>query len=133
MLDTTIPHKLTELRNKRDERLVRMWDTTKRLRATVKGAFGDDSSEYGLVGGTRMKARAGGPLASRWRKPARSSDTVIQNSDPVPAAIAAARRLKHDRRMACGPCAGRVSPLVVMCGFSREGKSSLENSLVATS
>src|SRR5215510_3173149 len=56
MPDTTIPHKLTELRNKRDERLVRMWDTTKRVRATVKGTYGDDSSEYSLVGGTRMKA-----------------------------------------------------------------------------
>src|SRR5262245_43021288 len=43
---------LTDLRNKRDERFTRMWDTIKRVRATVKGAYGDDSFEYELVGGT---------------------------------------------------------------------------------
>lgn len=48
---------LTGLRNKRDERLAGMWDTVKRVRATVKGTYGDDSSEYELVGGTRMSER----------------------------------------------------------------------------
>ena len=48
---------LTNLRNKRDERLAGMWDTIKRVRATVKGTYGDDSSEYQLVGGTRMSER----------------------------------------------------------------------------
>src|SRR5690349_8401905 len=48
---------LTNLRNKRDERLAGMWDTVKRVRATVKGTYGDDSSEYELVGGTRMSER----------------------------------------------------------------------------
>jgi len=48
---------LTELRDKRDERLVRMWDATKRVRATIKGTYGDDSSEYKLVGGTRMSEK----------------------------------------------------------------------------
>ena len=39
-----------------------LWDTIKRVRATVKGAYGDDSSEYELVGGTRV---------SEHRRPAR--------------------------------------------------------------
>jgi hypothetical protein len=42
---------LADLRNKRDERLTQMWDALKRVRATVKGVYGDDSSEYKLVGG----------------------------------------------------------------------------------
>ncbi|HJZ47095.1 MAG TPA: hypothetical protein VKE41_08005 [Roseiflexaceae bacterium] len=48
---------MTDLRNKRDERLIRIWDVVKRARATVKGAYGDDSSEYELVGGTRVSER----------------------------------------------------------------------------
>ena len=48
---------LTDLRTKRDERMARMWDTVKRTRATVKGAYGDDSTEYKLIGGTRMSER----------------------------------------------------------------------------
>jgi hypothetical protein len=34
-----------------------MWDALKRVRATVKGVYGDDSSEYDLVGGTRLSER----------------------------------------------------------------------------
>jgi hypothetical protein len=48
---------LADLRNKRDERLVHMWDGIKRLRATVKGIYGDDSPQYALIGGTRMSER----------------------------------------------------------------------------
>ncbi|HET9224150.1 MAG TPA: hypothetical protein VFO07_16680 [Roseiflexaceae bacterium] len=48
---------LTDLRTKRDERMIRVWDTVKRTRATVKGAYGDDSTEYKLIGGTRMSER----------------------------------------------------------------------------
>ncbi len=48
---------MTEIRNKRDERLAQMWDTVKRVRASVKGAYGDDSTEYELVGGTRRSER----------------------------------------------------------------------------
>src|SRR5262249_21124689 len=48
---------LIDLRNRRDERLVDMWDTIKRVRATIKGTYGDNSSEYELVGGTRMSER----------------------------------------------------------------------------
>ena len=48
---------LMNLRNRRDEQLASVWETTKRVRATVKGAYGDDSSEYEIVGGTRMSER----------------------------------------------------------------------------
>jgi hypothetical protein len=34
-----------------------LWDCVKRLRATVKGVYSDDSSEYDLVGGTRLSDR----------------------------------------------------------------------------
>ena len=43
--------------NQRDERLTQMWDAIKRVRATVKGVSGDDSSEYELMGGTRLSER----------------------------------------------------------------------------
>jgi hypothetical protein len=55
---------LTDLRNQRDARLTSVWDTVKRGRAIVKGAYGDDSSAYELVGGTRMSER---------RRPARKA------------------------------------------------------------
>jgi hypothetical protein len=48
---------LTDLRNKRDEQLTQMWDAIKRVRATVKGVYGDNSSQYELVGGTRLQER----------------------------------------------------------------------------
>ena len=41
----------TELRNKRDALCDEMWDKVKRVRASVKGLYGDDSSEYEMVGG----------------------------------------------------------------------------------
>jgi hypothetical protein len=33
------------------------WDKLKPVRSTVKGLYGDDSSQYELVGGTRMSDR----------------------------------------------------------------------------
>jgi hypothetical protein len=56
----------------RDVRLARMWDTLKRVRATVKGTYGDESSEYELVGGTRLSQRrrpARGTRMSQRRRP----------------------------------------------------------------
>lgn len=53
----TLEKQLTELRNKRDEQLIGMWDAIKRVRATVKGIYGDDSSQYELVGGKRLSER----------------------------------------------------------------------------
>jgi hypothetical protein len=48
---------LMNLRNRRDAQTASIWDIVKRVRATVKGMYGDDSSEYELVGGTRMSDR----------------------------------------------------------------------------
>lgn len=49
--------RLIELRNRRDEQIAGIWQVVKRARATVKGIYGDDSSEYEIVGGTRMSER----------------------------------------------------------------------------
>ena len=48
---------ITNLRNKRDQHLIGIWESVKRARSTVKGMYGDDSSEYDLVGGKRMSER----------------------------------------------------------------------------
>jgi hypothetical protein len=56
---------ITDLRNKRDQRLLGIWETIKRARTIVKGTYGDDSSEYELVGGKRMSERR-----KSMRKPA---------------------------------------------------------------
>jgi len=47
----------TEAMNLRDDAVARINDLTKRVRAAVKGAYGDDSTEYELVGGTRLSDR----------------------------------------------------------------------------
>ena len=41
---------LTDLRNQRDALYEGMWDKVKRVRAAVKGIYGDDSSQYEMVG-----------------------------------------------------------------------------------
>jgi hypothetical protein len=48
---------LIDLRNQRDDRLSTIWDMVKRTRATIKGTYGDDSTEYELVGGKRLSDR----------------------------------------------------------------------------
>jgi len=48
---------LTDLRNRRDALFVSIWDKLKRVRAGVKGIYGDDSSQYEMIGGTRMSER----------------------------------------------------------------------------
>ena len=57
--DQIIPLKsqLTNLRNQRDATYYSLWDLVKRVRAGVKGNFGDDSSQYEMVGGTRLSER----------------------------------------------------------------------------
>ena len=59
---------LVDLRNQRDALLKDLWDSVKRVRAAVKGTFGDDSSEYEMVGGTRLSER---------KRPTRSQDTAL--------------------------------------------------------
>ncbi len=48
---------LTNLRNQRDELLASVWDKVKRVRSGVKAIYGDDSSQYEMVGGTRASER----------------------------------------------------------------------------
>ena len=48
---------ITDLRNKRDAIYDSLWDKTKRVRNAVKGLYGDDSSEYEMVGGKRLSER----------------------------------------------------------------------------
>jgi hypothetical protein len=48
---------LTNARNQRDALLYGMWDKVKRVRAGVKANYGDDSSQYEMVGGTRLSER----------------------------------------------------------------------------
>ncbi len=48
---------LTDLRNQRDAISQNMWDKIKRIRMGVKAKYGDDSSEYEMVGGTRLSDR----------------------------------------------------------------------------
>ena len=48
---------LTDLRNKHEALNVSMWDKVKRARAGIKAAYGDDSSQFEMVGGTRASDR----------------------------------------------------------------------------
>jgi hypothetical protein len=48
---------ITELRNQRDAAAEDLWDRVKRARTGVKSVFGDNSSEYEVVGGIRMGDR----------------------------------------------------------------------------
>ncbi len=51
---------LMDLRNQRDDQFLDIWDSVKRVRSTIKGAYGDDAPRsISLVGGTRISERAG--------------------------------------------------------------------------
>ena len=45
---------LADKRNQREQLCIAIWDKVKRVRASVRGIYGDDSTQYELVGGTRM-------------------------------------------------------------------------------
>lgn len=49
--------RFTDLRNQRDNLGLDLWDKVKRVRAGVKSLFGDDSSQYEMMGGTRISDR----------------------------------------------------------------------------
>jgi hypothetical protein len=65
-----LKNQLTNLRNQRDATYYSLWDAVKRVRAGIRGCFGDDSSQYEMVGGTRLSERK---AARRTATPA--SDT----------------------------------------------------------
>jgi hypothetical protein len=48
---------LTDMRNQRDTLYTELWDKLKRVRNGVKANYGDDSSQYEMVGGTRRSER----------------------------------------------------------------------------
>ena len=52
-----IEAQLTNLRNQRDALHEELWDKIKRVRNGVKANYGDDSSEYEMIGGTRRSER----------------------------------------------------------------------------
>jgi hypothetical protein len=53
----SLENQMVALRNQRDALQAAAWDKVKRFRAGVKASYGDDSSEYEQVGGTRMSDR----------------------------------------------------------------------------
>ena len=63
----TLETQLTNLRNQRDALFVSIWDKVKRVRASFKGIYGDDSSQSEMVGGTRLSER---------KSPARKASTT---------------------------------------------------------
>jgi hypothetical protein len=54
---TDLENKLTDLRNQREASNEALWDIVKRARASFKGLYGDDSSQFEMVGGTRVSDR----------------------------------------------------------------------------
>ena len=55
--------RLTNMRNQRDDLYQTTWDQAKRARMGIKVFYGDDSSEYEMVGGTRLSERK--PMARK--------------------------------------------------------------------
>jgi hypothetical protein len=52
-----VENQLLEVRTRREDLCVSIWDKVKRMRAVVKGVYGDDSLQYEMVGGTRISDR----------------------------------------------------------------------------
>lgn len=48
---------MTNMRNQRDALYTELWDKVKRVRNGVKANYGDDSSEYEMIGGTCTSER----------------------------------------------------------------------------
>ena len=48
---------LADKRNQREVLALSLWDKVKRTRNIFKGTYGDDSSQYEMVGGVRMSDR----------------------------------------------------------------------------
>ncbi len=54
---TKLEAQLTDKRNQRDALYTQIWDKVKRVRNGVKGIYGDDSSQYEMIGGIRLSER----------------------------------------------------------------------------
>jgi hypothetical protein len=53
----TLEVQMTNLRNQREELYRALWDKVKRVRNGIKAHYGDDSSQYEMIGGTRVSDR----------------------------------------------------------------------------
>jgi hypothetical protein len=53
----SLKSQLTELRNRHEDLQRSTWDKVKRVRAGMLGFYGDDSSQYEMVGGKRRSER----------------------------------------------------------------------------
>ena len=58
---SSLEAQLTDQRNERGALNTALWDTLKRLRAGIKAAYGDDSSQYEMIGGTRISEKKKAP------------------------------------------------------------------------
>ena len=54
---SAVEAQLTDMRNERGTLNAALWDTLKRLRSGIKAAYGDDSSQYEMIGGTRLSEK----------------------------------------------------------------------------
>jgi CRISPR/Cas system-associated protein Cas7 (RAMP superfamily) len=54
---TALETQMTNLRNQRDALYGAIWDKVKRVKNGVKAIYGDDSSQYEMVGDTRRSER----------------------------------------------------------------------------
>ena len=54
---TAAEKQVTDLNNERTTLIDNLWDMLKRLRNGVKAIYGDDSSQYELIGGTRLSEK----------------------------------------------------------------------------
>jgi len=54
---TALKAELTDLQNQHDATCTDIWDQVKRVRSGVKAVYGDDSSQYEMIGGTRRSER----------------------------------------------------------------------------
>ena len=54
---TTLKTELTDQQNQRDAVCSEIWEQIKRVRGGVKAIYGDDSSQYEMIGGTRRSER----------------------------------------------------------------------------
>ena len=52
-----VENQLLEVRTRREEICLSIWDKVKRVRSVVKGVYGDDSFQYEMVGGKRRSDR----------------------------------------------------------------------------
>ena len=73
---TQLEIQIVDKRNQRDESYDELWKKVKRLRVGVKAIYGDDSSEYEMVGGTRLSERK-----PRTRKKAKNTEWDADGQD----------------------------------------------------